>query len=125
MDGWLSKLGYIPQYIFMLDGSIRDNVAFGIKAEDIDDKRVWEALKDAALDDYVSSLPEGLDTEIGERGIRISGGQRIGIARALYGDPEILFFDEATSALDNETEAAIMDSITHLHDYYCSQIVYN
>lgn len=116
-DNWLSQLGYIPQSIFMLDGSIRDNVAFGLPKEDIDDKQVWEALREASLEDYVRSLPEGLDTEIGERGVRISGGQRqrIGIARALYSDPKILFFDEATSALDNETEAVIMDSINHLH----------
>ena len=117
LSGWLSQFGYIPQTIFMLDGNIRENVAFGYEANEIDDRRVWEALKEASLDEYVRSLPEGLDTEIGERGIRISGGQRqrIGIARALYSDPEILFFDEATSALDNETEAAIMDSINHLH----------
>lgn len=117
MNNWLSQLGYIPQSIFMLDGSIRDNVAFGLPKENIDDNRVWEALREASLEGFVRSLPDGLETEIGERGVRISGGQRqrIGIARALYGNPEILFFDEATSALDNETEAAIMESINHLH----------
>ena len=117
MDGWLSDIGYIPQQIFMLSGNIRENVAFGVPAEEVDDEKVWQALKEAMLDEYVSSLPDGLDTELGERGIRFSGGQRqrIGIARALYGDPSVLFFDEATSALDNETEAAIMDSINHLH----------
>ena len=85
--------------------------------EDIDDEKVWRALKEAQLDEFVRGLPEGLDTGIGERGIRISGGQkqRIGIARALFEDPEILVLDEATSALDNETEAAIMDSINRLH----------
>jgi len=116
-DGWLSQIGYIPQSIFMLDGSIRDNVAFGIAEDEIDDNKVWDALKEAAIDDDVRELPDGLDTQIGERGIRLSGGQkqRIGIARALYSNPSVLFFDEATSALDNETEAEIMDSINHLH----------
>ena len=99
--------------IFMLDDTIRRNIAFGIPDEEIDEQRVWEVLEEAQLDEFVRSLPEGLETGIGERGIRLSGGQRqrIGIARALYHDPEILILDEATSALDNDTEAAIMDSI--------------
>lgn len=103
--------------IFMLDDTIRRNVAFGVAEDKIDEERVWEVLKEAQLDDFVRSLPEGLDTGIGERGIRLSGGQRqrIGIARALYEDPEILILDEATSALDNDTEAAIMDAINRLH----------
>lgn len=114
---WLKNIGYIPQTIFMIDDSIRKNVAFGYPEEDIDDEKVWRALKEAQLDEFVKSLPEGLDTGIGERGIRISGGQRqrIGIARALFEDPEVLVLDEATSALDNDTEAAIMDSINRLH----------
>lgn len=114
---WLKNIGYIPQTIFMLDSTIRKNVAFGIPDEDIDDNKVWAALKEAQLDEYVRGLPDGLDTTIGERGIRLSGGQRqrIGIARALFEDPEVLVLDEATSALDNETEAAIMDSINRLH----------
>ena len=114
---WLKNIGYIPQTIFMIDASIRKNVAFGYADEDIDDEKVWRALKEAQLDGFVRGLPEGLDTSIGERGIRISGGQRqrIGIARALFEDPEVLVLDEATSALDNETEAAIMDSINRLH----------
>lgn len=117
MYGWLSQIGYIPQSIFMLMGDIRSNVAFGVDEEKIDDVKVWKALKEASLEEFVKSLPDGIYTEIGERGIRISGGQkqRIGIARALYNDPDLLFFDEATSALDNETEAAIIDSIDHLH----------
>ena len=116
-EGWLKNIGYIPQTIFMIDSTIRKNVAFGYAEEDIDDNRVWEVLKEAQLDEFVRSLPEGLDTGIGERGIRISGGQRqrIGIARALYEDPEVLVLDEATSALDNDTEAAIMESINRLH----------
>ena len=114
---WLKNIGYIPQTIFMIDSTIRRNVAFGCPDEDIDDSKVWEALKEAQLDEFVRGLPEGLDTSIGERGIRLSGGQRqrIGIARALFEDPEVLVLDEATSALDNETEAAIMDSINRLH----------
>ena len=115
--GWLSQLSYIPQAIFMLDDTIRANVAFGVTEEDIDDDQVWNALEEAQLRGFVQSLPEGLDTSIGERGVRLSGGQRqrIGIARALYSDPQVLIFDEATSALDNETESAIMESINALH----------
>ena len=111
---WLSHIGYIPQSIFMLDDSIKANVAFGSEP---DEERVWHALKEAQLEQFVKGLPDGIDTKIGERGVRLSGGQRqrIGIARALYTDPEMLVFDEATSSLDNETEAAIMESINSLH----------
>ncbi|MCI9435742.1 MAG: ABC transporter ATP-binding protein [Lachnospiraceae bacterium] len=114
---FLRNIGYIPQMIFMLDDTIRRNVAFGVHDDKVDEERVWEVLREAQLDEFVKSLPEGLDTGIGERGIRLSGGQRqrIGIARALYYDPEVLILDEATSALDNDTEAAIMDSINRLH----------
>ncbi len=110
---WLKNVGYIPQMIFMLDDTIRRNVCFGVPEERIDEDRLWEALREAQLDEFIRTLPEGLETSIGERGIRLSGGQRqrIGIARALYHDPEVLILDEATSALDNDTEAAIMDSI--------------
>lgn len=115
--GWLKNIGYIPQMIFMLDGSIRSNVAFGIPEDKIDEDRLWEVLREAQLDEFVRALPRGLDTGIGERGIQLSGGQRqrIGIARALYHDPEVLVLDEATSALDNDTEAAVMESINRLH----------
>ncbi len=114
---WLSKIGYIPQSIYLIDESIRDNIAFGIDADKIDDKRIWEALEEAQLKQFVEELPEGLDTTIGDRGVRISGGQRqrLGIARALYYNPEILVFDEATSALDGDTETAVMEAINSFH----------
>ena len=116
-DSWLAQIGYIPQSIYLVDESIRDNIAFGIDADLIDDKRIWEVCEEAQLADFIRTLPEGLDTKIGDRGVRLSGGQRqrIGIARALYHNPEILVFDEATSALDNETEAAVMEAINSFH----------
>jgi len=114
---WLSNIGYIPQTIYMLDDSIRNNIAFGVAPDKIDDARVWKVLEQAQLKEFVEELPEKLDAQIGERGVRISGGQRqrLGIARALYHDPELLIFDEATSALDNDTETAIMEAIDSLH----------
>lgn len=113
-EKWLSRIGYIPQSIFMMDDTIKSNVCFG---STLDEEKIWKALKNAQMDEFVMSLPDGLETKIGERGVRLSGGQiqRIGIARALYNDPEILVFDEATSALDSETESAIMESMDSLH----------
>ena len=116
-DAWLKNIGFVPQTIFMMDGNIRENVAFGLAGADIDDEKVWRALREAQLDEFVKGLPDGLSSSIGERGIRISGGQRqrLGIARALYEDPDILVFDEATSALDTETEGQVMEQINRLH----------
>lgn len=113
---WQKEIGYIPQTIYLSDDSIRNNVAFGIEEEEIEEQAVIAALKQAQLYDFVDTLPEGLDTCVGDRGIRLSGGQRqrIGIARALYHNPEILVLDEATSALDNDTEAAVMEAIDSL-----------
>lgn len=114
---WLSHIGYIPQAIYLSDDSIRDNIAFGVDKDKIDDKRVWEVLEEAQMKKFVEALPEGLDTSIGDRGVRVSGGerQRLGIARALYHNPEILVFDEATSALDSATEKAVMEAVNSFH----------
>jgi ABC-type multidrug transport system fused ATPase/permease subunit len=113
---WQNLVGYVPQTIFLIDSSIRANVAFGIDEKDIDDERVIRALKSAQMSEFVDELPAGMNELVGERGVRLSGGQRqrIGIARALYLDPPILVFDEATSALDVETEKEVMKSMDHL-----------
>ncbi len=115
-NGMLSKIAYVPQTTFLLDDTIRSNVAMGFERDQIRDDRVWDALEKAALADKVKTLPHGLDTQIGERGIRLSGGerQRLGLARAIYRNPALIVFDEATSALDLKTESAVMDSINRL-----------
>lgn len=114
--GWHRNLGYIPQVIYLLDDSIRSNILFGVSDCEVSDEAVWTALEAAQLKEFVEGLEDGIDTVVGERGVRLSGGQRqrIGIARALYYNPEILVLDEATSALDNETEAAVMEAINGL-----------
>ena len=111
-----AQIGYIPQVIYLSDDTIRNNIAFGIKEAQINEAAVQAAVEKAQLTEFINSLPHGLDTIVGDRGVRLSGGQRqrIGIARALYHDPEILVLDEATSALDNETESAVMEAIDHL-----------
>lgn len=111
-----AQVGYIPQVIYLSDDTIRNNIAFGVKEDQIDEKAVLAAMEKAQLTAFIDSLPHGLDTIVGDRGVRLSGGQRqrIGIARALYHDPEILVLDEATSALDNETESAVMEAIENL-----------
>ncbi len=113
---WQKNIGYVSQSIYILDDSFKNNIAFGIPKDEIDDEKINNATKLAQLETFINELPEGLNTFAGEQGVRISGGQlqRIGIARALYNNPSILVFDEATSALDNETEKSVMDSITNL-----------
>lgn len=113
---WSKIIGYVPQSVFLIDDTVRSNVAFGLKKEFVSDDKVWAALEQAQLKKFVEGLPCGLDTIVGERGVKFSGGQRqrIAIARALYENPDILVLDEATSALDNETETAVMESIDAL-----------
>ena len=113
LPGWLNTIGMVPQSVFLIDDTIRRNVAFGIQDRAIDNGRVSEALKLAQLSAFVDALPDAAETVVGERGMRLSGGQRqrIAIARALYSDPSVLILDEGTSALDNTTEAELMEAL--------------
>jgi ABC-type multidrug transport system fused ATPase/permease subunit len=114
---WQSKIGYVPQTIYLTDDTIRNNIAFGISKNDINENAINRVIQSAHLEEFINSLPMGLETIVGERGVKLSGGQRqrIGIARALYSDPPILVLDEATSSLDDETEHVVMDAIKSLH----------
>lgn len=113
---WSKMIGYVPQMVFLADDTIRNNIAFGLPENEIDEEQIWKALEQTQLKSFIEKLPERLDTVVGERGIKFSGGQRqrVAIARALYYNPEILVLDEATSALDTETETAVMEAIDAL-----------
>jgi ABC-type multidrug transport system fused ATPase/permease subunit len=114
---WQDQIGYVPQSIFLTDNTLRRNIAFGIPDVEIDIDALWNAIKSAQLEHFIKNLPEGLDTMVGEKGVRISGGerQRIGIARALYHNPKLLVLDEATSSLDIHTEQEVMKAVQALH----------
>jgi len=116
LRGWQDLIGYVPQSIFLTDDTLRRNVGFGLSSDKIDDDSVWRAVRAAQLEQFVNDLPYGLETVVGERGVRLSGGQRqrIGIARALYHDPQVLVLDEATSSLDTDTEHEVMRAVTAL-----------
>ncbi len=116
LSRWHKSIGYIPQSIYLMDDTVKNNIAFGIAQGDVDEGEIWRALEKAQLKEFVEQMEFGLETVIGESGVKLSGGQRqrIGIARALYNDPQILVLDEATSALDTETETAVMEAIESL-----------
>ena len=116
LPSWQKQIGYIPQNLYFIDDSIVSNIAFGILDEDIDMKKIKMVLKQCDLEDFVNTLPKNLNTVIGENGINLSGGQqqRLGLARALYFDPEILILDESTSELDIDTEKKVMSTIEKL-----------
>lgn len=114
---WQDQIGYVPQNIFLTDDTLCSNIAFGLPPEQVNENAVWRAIQAAQLEDFVRGLPQGLETMVGERGVRLSGGQRqrIGIARSLYYDPEVLVLDEATSSLDVDTENEVMQAVRSLH----------
>ena len=120
---WQRQIGYVSQNVYLLDDSLRRNIAFGIPDQVIDEGRLANAVALARLDEFVASLPSKLDTVVGENGVRMSGGQRqrVAIARALYHDPPVLFFDEATAALDNQTEREVTEAIARLRQGYGGQ----
>lgn len=114
---WQDQIGYVPQSVTLIDSSLRANIAFGVPVGEVDEEAIRLAIQSAQLENFIDSLPEGLDTQVGERGVRLSGGQlqRIGIARALYHNPPVLVLDEATSALDSNTEDGVMQAVNALH----------
>jgi len=116
MRTWQDRIGYVPQNIFLTDDTLRHNIAFGLSEDKIDESAVTRAVEAAQLSEFIANLPDGLETQVGERGVRLSGGQRqrIGIARALYHDPDFLVLDEATSALDTSTEMGIMQAVNQM-----------
>ena len=116
MKAFQGHIGYVPQDIYLIDDSIKNNIALGIHSNEISSKRLDKSIKDSQLSKFINSISEGLETVVGERGVKLSGGQkqRIGIARALYNDPDILVLDEACSALDIEIEKEVMKSINFL-----------
>ena len=120
---WQRQIGYVSQDVYLLDDSLRRNIAFGIPDGAIDEARLAAAVTQARLDEVVAALPSKLETVVGENGVRLSGGQRqrVAIARALYHDPPVLFFDEATAALDNQTEREVTEAIAHLRQGYGGQ----
>jgi len=117
MPGWQSNIGLVPQDVYILDDSLKANIAFGLPNEQVDQEALERVIRQAQLTEFIDSLPEGLNSTVGERGLRISGGQRqrIGVARSLYSQPSLLILDEATAALDNETEMRISETIQALH----------
>jgi ABC-type bacteriocin/lantibiotic exporter with double-glycine peptidase domain len=123
--GWQRNLGYVPQQIYLTDDTLRRNIAFGLQDSEISEVDVRRTLEQAQLLDFVKSIPDGLDTRVGERGVRLSGGQlqRVGIARALYTNPSILVLDEASSALDVKTEETLMESVNALAEFITLIIV--
>lgn len=125
LEKWQKSIGYVTQNVFLLDDSVKANIAFGIRDDQIDEDLLWEAMAEAHIDELIRSLPEGVNTRVGEGGIKFSAGQcqRIGIARALYARPQILIFDEATSALDTETESAVIQSINELYGKHTILII--
>lgn len=125
INSWRQKVGYVSQDVFILDGSLKDNIAFGIPSNEVNLDKLNLAIERSQLTEFVNSLPSGVSTNIGERGTKISGGQkqRIGIARALYKEAQILFFDEATSSLDSQTEFEVNNSIKSLHDKDLTMVI--
>ena len=116
LRSWQNQIGYVPQNIYLTDDTLKNNIALGLKNEDIDSSSINDSIKLAGLESLVASLPNGLETMVGERGVQISGGQlqRVGIARALYNKPKVLILDEATSSLDLDTEKKVMKEIENL-----------